>query len=239
MNVSRLMQLQTHEMDDITANPLNGLVREWRGKVERIDTARILRVHKYREITKVKPIIVAAAEKASSHALELCSIAVNYVVKPISCIDPEGLVLADGTRFTNPVFERHLEGCDHLLAFVADIGPNLDQEVIRLINDEFEPLDALLLETTGWLTIEAGTKNFARDLKHDLARHGYGMSLRMGPGYEYALPDSGERVRWNLEEQRELFQMFGNYPLSVTLMDSCAMQPKMSRSGVFGLRPLQ
>lgn len=218
---------------------MQGQVRQWQGMPERIDPVRILRVHKYRDPAKVRPLIVSAAEKAAAHALDLCRVSAFYVIKPIDCIDSNGLTLKDGTRFASPAFDRHLTGCTHLLAFVVSIGPDLDQEVVRLINDEFEPLDALFLETVGWLTIEASTKNLVRDLKRDFSRLGYGMSLRMGPGYEYALPDTGERVRWDLEEQRELFEMFGTYPLPVTLMSSCAMQPKMSRSGVFGLRPLQ
>lgn len=217
---------------------LSGQVLPWHGDVEKVDPTRILRVHKYREHSKVRQMIVDAANKASDDALNLCRITANYTVSTIDFIDSEGITLGDGTRFANPAFERHLAGCDHLMAFVITIGPDLDNRVIHLINDEFEPLDALFLETTGWLTIETATKAFARDMKAALAGLGYGMSMRMGPGYEYALPDTAERVRWNLEEQRELFEMFGKSELPVSLMDSCAMQPKMSRSGVYGLRPL-
>ena len=217
---------------------LSGNVQAWSGKAEQVDSTRILRVHKYRDLSKIRKIIVDAAQKASNDALELSTISASYVVKPIDYIDDAGLTLRDGTRFENPVFERHLNGCDHLLAFVITIGPDLDNRVIHLINDEFEPLDALFLETTGWLTIETATKSFSREIKRAFAALGYGMSLRMGPGYEYALPETDKRVRWNLEEQRELFEMFANAELPVTLMTSCAMQPKMSRSGVYGLRPL-
>jgi len=216
---------------------LQGTPQDWDTAVEAVDPVRILRVHKYREASKVKKMISDAAAKASVDALGLCEFTVKFVVKPIETIDSEGLTLKDGTRFNNPIFERHLQGCDRLLSFVASIGPALDNRVIHLIYEEFEPLDALFLETVGWLTIETATKDFARDLKRVLTRQGYGMSLRMGPGYEYALPDTDERVRWDLLEQRELFEMFGNTELPVSLMDSCAMQPKMSRSGIYGLRP--
>ncbi|GAB4292220.1 MAG: hypothetical protein Kow0058_10880 [Roseovarius sp.] len=214
-----------------------GEVRDWQTEAQRVDPSRILRVHKYREDSKVRPIIVEAAGRAADAALQLCTIRGRYVIRPISGIDPEGMTLADGTRFALPLFQRHLQGCRHLLAFVITIGPALDNRVIELINDVFEPLDALFLETAGWLSIEAATRVFARDIKRDLATIGYEMSLRMGPGYDYPLPDSDGRVRWDLEQQRELFGLFGDADLPVTLMDSCAMWPKMSRSGIYGLRP--
>ena len=216
---------------------LLGHVQDWRGTVERVDPARILRVHKYRDQSKVKQTIIDAAQRASEEALTLCEISAKYIVKSIDYIDSDGLTLLDGPRFNNPAFERHLEGCDKLLAFVATIGPALDNRVVHLINDKFEPLDALFLETTGWLTIETATKTIARELKTALSQCDYGLSLRMGPGYEYALPGTNRHVRWNLEEQRELFDLFGNADLPATLMDSCVMQPKMSRSGIYGLRP--
>lgn len=216
---------------------LLGRAQEWRGAADHVDPTRILRVHKYRDLSKVRQIITDAAKKASDDALALCDISAKYIIKPIDCIDSEGLALKGGPCFSNPAFGRHLHGCDYLLAFVITIGPALDNRVIHLIDDAFEPLDALFLETAGWLTIETATRSFARDVKHTISQFGYGMSVRMGPGYEYALPDTGRRVRWNLEQQRELFEMFGDSELPVTLMESCAMQPKMSRSGVYGLRP--
>jgi hypothetical protein len=46
-------------------------------------------------------------------------------------------------------------------------------------------------------------------------------------------------VTWPLEEQPALFGLFGNAELPVSLMSSCAMSPKLSRSGLYGIRPLR
>ncbi len=51
---------------------------------------------------------------------------------------------------------------------------------------------------------------------------------RLGPGY----------VDWPLEEQAALVALLDGAPLPVRLLDSCAMIPKKSRSGLYGLRPL-
>ena len=75
------------------------------------------------------------------------------------------------------------------------------------------------------------------DLRAGAERDGWKMSLRMGPGYEYKLHNGGGRVRWDLEQQADLFQLFAGSPLPVELLSSCAMLPKMSRSGLFGQAP--
>jgi len=41
-----------------------------------------------------------------------------------------------------------------------------------------------------------------------------------------------------LLEQKPLFELFSDTKLPVRLMESCAMYPKKSRSGLYGLRPL-
>ena len=220
-------------------DPLSGQVLEWHAPPEPVDPARILRVHRYRDPATVRPIIAEAARQAAQEARRLATVTARYVAKPIRCIDSQGLILADGTRFSCPAFERHLAGCRYLIAFLVTIGPDLDDTVITLINDRFEPLDALFLETAGWLTIETATRAFTSQIRPALARRGYTISLRMGPGYDYAIPGTDTRTRWNLEEQKYLFDMFQNANLPVTLMHSSAMQPKMSRSGVFGLRTIQ
>ena len=62
------------------------------------------------------------------------------------------------------------------------------------------------------------------------------MSIRMGPGYTYRHGDV--EVGWPLEEQKTLFEVFDGIDLPVHVMDSCAMTPKMSRTGIYGLSPV-
>jgi hypothetical protein len=216
---------------------LSTSVTEWHCAPPPVDVSRLLRVHKYTDQSKVRPVIRAAAAKAVADAAKLAAPEARYVISPIKSLKEGELILEGGGRLECAAFDRHLSGCRYLLAFVMTIGPELDQTVLKLVEDVFEPLDALFLETAGWLTIEAATKHFARHLKHEFGSQGWTLSLRMGPGYDYRTENSAGRVRWDLWQQRELFQMFKTSPLPVDLMESCAMQPKMSRSGVFGLSP--
>ena len=58
------------------------------------------------------------------------------------------------------------------------------------------------------------------------------MSPRLGPGYSYKL--DGRSVLWPLEQQQPLFEMFARDDVDIELLESCAMLPKISRSGLFG-----
>lgn len=216
---------------------LSGQVRDWSCPPPPIDSARLLRIHKYTDPSKVRPIIVEAAETAIQRAADLSAPTASYVVVEIESLKDGDLRLAGGVGFSCPAFEEHLADCERLVAFVMTLGPDLDAKTISLIEDEFEPLDALFLETAGWLTIESATRKFAAHLRGEAGREGWRMSLRMGPGYDYRLSNGGGRVRWDLTQQEALFRLFGDTVLPVELMSSCAMLPKMSRSGVFGLSP--
>ena len=214
---------------------IDGEVWSWTCSPPEIGSARLLRIHKYTDPTKVRPIIVEAAENALEQAAVLSRPTANCVITGIDSLEGGELRLAGGGAFSCLAFDEHLAGCERLLTFVMTLGPQLDEKVLSLVEDVFEPLDALFLETAGWLTIEAATRKLVAELRAELSRSGWRMSLRMGPGYEYRLSNGGGRVRWDLTQQAALFQLFDGCELPVELMSSCAMKPKMSRSGAFGL----
>ena len=212
-----------------------GAVEHWSCPPPPVDAARLLRVHKYTDPDKVRPAIREAASNAASTAAKLSAPTARLVITDIESIAGGVLLLANGIRFTCPAFDHLLADSERLLAFVVTLGPTLDARTLSLVEDHFEPLDALFLGASGWLTIEAATRKLAVQLQREAAQAGWRLSLRMGPGYDYRIPDSDQRARWELSEQADLFRLFGETPLPITLMSSCAMQPKMSRSGIYGL----
>jgi len=214
---------------------LSSAVQEWSCPPPVVDASRLLRVHKYTDPSKVRPVIVDAAKHAAVEALSLSAPTARYVILEIKSLKNGVLTLAGDHKFNCLAFDQHLENCQYLVTFVMTLGGRLDAKTMSLVEDVFEPLDALFLETAGWLTIEAATRKLAAKLRADAALDGWTTSLRMGPGYEYKLHDSGERVRWDLIQQQVLFELFGEASLPVELLSSCAMFPKMSRSGVYGL----
>lgn len=199
-----------------------------------IPTDRILRLQGYRDLPRVRPQIRAAAEEMARLAESLIEPQVHYCVLPVRHCAAGRLELVSGASFENEAFPRFLTGVQRVVALITTLGDGLDNTVIGMI-ERFEPLEALLLETAGWLGIERATKAFQADLHGRLTPLGYRLSPRMAPGYSYRV--EGRDVAWALEQQRELFSLFAGQPIPVTLMESCAMKPKMSRSGLYGVLP--
>jgi len=129
--------------------------------------------------------------------------------------------------FHSAEFAKVLGGCREVVVFVLTLGAGFDAEAERFTANE-EIVEALFMEMAGWIAVERVTKNFAGHLASLLRDEGLAPTRRLGPGY----------VDWPLEEQAALFALLDGAPLPVRLLDSCAMIPKKSRSGLYGLRPL-
>jgi len=116
-------------------------------------------------------------------------------------------------------------GCNRVVAFFLTAGEEFDKEAARL-HAAGRILEVLFLESAGWLGIEAATKSFANCLRGWAHARGYALGARLAPGYG----------SWPLTDQKPLHSLFDGFSLSVRLLESCAMVPKMSRSGLYGLR---
>ncbi len=77
------------------------------------------------------------------------------------------------------------------------------------------------------MAVERATRSFAQHLWSEAQGEGCRLTRRLGPGY----------ADWAVDEQTALFGVFAGVALPVRLLESCAMIPKKSRSGVYGLRP--
>lgn len=197
---------------------------------------RMLRVQGYRRIEAVRPAIREAAEHCASLATNLIAPTIHYRRVPVRRVDGEHMALRGGGGFSCAAFPKMLAGSQEIVVFVLTLGQALDTAAIELM-DKFDLLEALFLETAGWLSIEQATRSFAGALHRWARVAGCGLSSRMGPGYAYHV--GGREVSWRLEDQVPLFALFEQRePLPVRLLESCAMLPKMSRSGLFGVSHL-
>ncbi len=144
---------------------------------------------------------------------------------------PAALALKTGTEtgvtFHSAEFAKVLGRCREVVVFVLTLGAGFDAEAERFTANE-EIVEALFMEMAGWIAVERVTKNFAGHLASLVRGEDLAPTRRLGPGY----------VDWPLEEQAALFALLDGAPLPVRLLDSCAMIPKKSRSGLYGLRPL-
>jgi hypothetical protein len=196
---------------------------------------RILRIQGYSDLDRVRPAIRRSAEAMAMLAAQLSIPAVAYRKVPIVAIRNDALEVEGGVRFHCEAFATVLAGCVEIAAFALTVGPRLDERVVELA-DAGELLDALLLETAGWLCIEDATRQFKVSLREHANAGNRRITSRMGPGYTYKV--GPQTCMWPLDEQSQLFSLFDGANLPVSLMTSCAMQPKMSRSGLFGIAPM-
>jgi hypothetical protein len=199
-----------------------------------IQSDRILRIQGYSDLERVRPAIRRSAASMAALAPQLSSPSVGYRRIPIHAIRDDVLEVEGGVRFHCDAFARILHGCTEVAVFALTVGPRLDARVVEL-TDAGDLLDALLLETAGWLCIEDATRQLKVHLREEANARSHRITSRMGPGYSYKL--DGQLCTWPLEEQIALFGLFDGAALPVTVMESSAMQPKMSRSGLFGIAP--
>lgn len=197
---------------------------------------RLLGVHKYKDVTKVRPVIKKAALKAVERTSDFTRVEARFLRVGLSACDALGVSLNDGTRFECAAFEEKLQDCTEILAFIITLGPELDAAVSEGFADGTDPLGPLFLDTGGWLMIEAVTRAFSKYLKDEYFGPAHSLSMRMAPGYSYRVSGQEARVSWDLLDQDKLFSLFGATDLPVELMESGAMLPRMSRSGIFGVR---
>ena len=200
----------------------------------RVGVDRMLRIQGYTAPERVRPMVREAAERNAVRAEGLFDAAVCYRRIPIVSCDNDTLALPGNASLHCGAFPRFLSAAREVAVFVTTAGARIDDELARL-HAEQELLDMLFLETAAWLGVEEITKAFIVHLRARAAEDGLRLSRRMGPGYSYKTDDGN--ADWPLEEQQALFSLFGETTLPVRLLESCAMLPKMSRSGLVGLIP--
>ena len=205
--------------------------RHFRTEIAELPVDPLLRMQGYRDLARVRPRIRDIAAKAAGLARSVAAPEAYYRRVGIETCTPEVLELASGAgggvSFHSARFAKVFAGCGEVVAFVLTLGPAFDAESERLTAAD-EIVEALFLEMAGWLAVEQATRALALHVSDPVRDARLGLTRRLGPGY----------VDWPLDEQTGLFALLEAAPLPVRLMESCAMIPKKSRSGLYGLRPL-
>jgi hypothetical protein len=194
----------------------------------------MLKIMGYRAGAPVRPAVRRMAERIAELAASAIAPTVHHCRIGIEHCDDTGIRLTDGTAFQGPVFVKHVGDCREAVAFVMTLGPRFDLTQKNL-SDADNLLESVFLETAGWVAIEEATRLFTQHFRKIALEDRLDLTRRLAPGYVFRVGD--RKVDWPLEEQKEFFAIFRNIDLPVTLLDSCAMMPKMSRTGFFGLRP--
>ena len=205
-------------------------------QIESIDVRLepMLRIQGYKNLNAVRPRVRKIAEAMRVLAAEAFSPQVRYVDQRIAGRRAGSIELDNGVIFHSPAFDRFLPECDAVVVFVLTMGADIDEHLQELqANDKL--VDAIFLEAAAWLGLETVTKRLSQHLRQRAAKTDASITRRISPGYSFRV--DGDICEWTLYEQKQLFDSFDGAPLPVEVLDSCAMLPKMSRSGLYGVKP--
>lgn len=186
----------------------------------------ILRFHRYRDASQVAPAIREVAEEMVRVAAKLVEPRVVFLRRRVVGVTDGAIRLEGGAEFHGGCLGAHLGQAREAICFLATIGPALDDRVSALAEGG-DLLEALFLDTVGWLAVEEVLRVFRGHLGLRLRGERLRLGPRLGPGY----------LDWPLGEQRSFFGLFGGVPLPVTVSQECVMSPRKSLSGLFGLLP--
>ena len=193
----------------------------------------MLRIQGYKDISRVRTKIKKIASQMARLSIHTFQPAVSFIVHDISNREGDRLVLGNGSEFHSPAFSHFLNQCDQIAAFVLTVGPAIDDQ-LKNFNATDRLIEALFLESASWLGLEHLTKQLVQLLRKTAIKNGQSVTRRISPGYSFQIKD--KFLEWPLHEQQSLFDSFGEHKLPVKVLESGAMLPKMSRSGIYGIR---
>lgn len=194
----------------------------------------VLRIQGYKDLAKVRRRVRQLAELSIRVYVKKATPTVSYRVADIESIKDEELVMDSTVRFSSPIFKQYLSNARQAVVFALTVGEGIDDQTIEWMEKD-QLVEALFLESAAWMGVENATKQFVLAVRTWAGRNHFRITRRLGPGYSY--PINGEQIQWDLSEQKSLFKVLGESEIPITLLESSAMLPKMSRSGLFGLIP--
>jgi hypothetical protein len=189
-----------------------------------IDRDMLLKLTGYSDKRPAPPRLVAAADRVIERAHALAHPRAVYEVHE-TALDDDGAVVLAGGRFTGKIIARVLKGSDLATAYALTLGPELDAEASALAANG-DVLSSILLDTAGSLVVaKASIALIGRIFDAEAAPRGWSVTPPFGPG----------QCRWDLAEQRVLFDLIAPSRIGIALTDTFLMIPKKSVSGVLGI----
>ena len=152
---------------------------------------------------------------------------VREVAKPkalykVSFIDEKGkdTVTLDGITFTSRALRKNLDSVERVFPYIATCGSEIDK-IDAGRGDYQKKLWVSFLKAT---LLETSIQYLREQLER---RHRVSRLSAMNPG-------SGDASVWPIEQQRELFSLFGDVEtrIGVRLTESLVIAPDMSVSGI-------
>lgn len=199
-----------------------------------IDPKRVWQRMGYRDPKRVKPRLKQAFEIIYPQALALLRPCAAYRVLELTGIDAQAHVLhTPEAHFSGSDLIRLFEHAEQLAAFVVTVGAQLEADVQRRSKNNEDLLNAYFMDVVASEALMVLMRNLQACIQNDLEAQGKTAAVTR---YWYC-PGYGD---WDVREQVHLFVALQReaQQVGVRLNDHCAMIPRKSYSGLFGVGPV-
>ena len=133
------------------------------------------------------------------------------------------ILLEGNLNFSGKGIHRLLTHSQYAAIFVVTVGDKIDQEMARLSQDYFA--EAFFLDGIATTMTHGLLELLATELQNEANNFGCKLGRRFAPGY----------ARWELTEQKKLFEFLKADEIGMSLSDTYFMLPQKSISGVYSL----
>ena len=148
----------------------------------------------------------------------------SYNVRDVGWIQGSTVVIEGSIILESRVLANLLEQCHKVAVFLTTIGKNLEEAVYRLCADG-HVLQATVLDAIGSMAIERLVDSVQDRIEMAAGTQGFAISQRFSPGY----------CDWDLNQQKQIFQIVDSNKVGVRLTDECLMVPQKAVSGIIGI----
>jgi hypothetical protein len=194
-----------------------------------IEPVRILREMRIPKITTLEEIKERPLADAIKGAIDTGYSLIRgrgiYKTIPVTS-GGNGVIHAAGHDhlFTGGKLVELLSECDYATVLACTIGPDLENEVERLQQEDNNMTGAYALEMVGGWMADYMADRLDERIERDIARAGYGRTMRFSPGYG----------AWPLTAQELLLPLVEAERIGIELTDTDIMIPRKSVSAVIG-----
>ncbi|MDP8221007.1 MAG: vitamin B12 dependent-methionine synthase activation domain-containing protein [Candidatus Stygibacter frigidus] len=149
----------------------------------------------------------------------------GFIILPKDTISIEKKIMMHNQELFNPgrIIIDQMQNATNLAVFIATLGVNYD--LFSHSNKHLDLLRAYVIDTIGSLMVEKAVDLLEQNINDLALIEKQKCTSRYSPGY----------CQWDVEEQRQLFQLLPAEFNWVTLHPSCLMTPLKSVSGIIGL----
>jgi hypothetical protein len=192
----------------------------------RVEPTLILRLQKYKRLEAVPAPVKLAAQAVGVLAESLVEPQGRLLRTRVRRVESEDTVLlGGGVRFHSRSLLRLLQGATEAYLFLLTLGPRLETRAQELMAEE-QFLEALLLDTAGWVAVDALARTLRAQLSVEAKAEGMRLTHRMAPGF----PIGGWRSSASCSRRSAR-------SVADPLTEACVMLPRKSISGIYGLIP--